>query len=101
QISFRSIKGILASLWMSLNILVAISMPSYYFFPALLGYTLWGLSRAVIHGLLERLPEKDPLLEILGNESEEVRTVDYGEFTAMRSQEESIHHQPTKRERER
>jgi CDP-diacylglycerol--serine O-phosphatidyltransferase len=101
KISFRSTKGVMASLWISLNILVAISIPSYYFFPALLGYTLWGLSRAVIHGLLERLPEKDPLLEILGNETEEIRTVDYEEFTSMDPSEASINHQPKKKEQER
>jgi hypothetical protein len=55
----------------------------------------------VIHGLLERLPEKDPLLEILGNETEEIRTVDYEEFTSMDPSEASINHQPKKKEQER
>jgi CDP-diacylglycerol--serine O-phosphatidyltransferase len=98
QISFRSRRGILATLWILTNILVAISMPSHYFFPALLGYTLWGLSRAVIDGLLERLPERDPLLEIFENEPEETRIVDYRELASMRSPEKSKHHQPKQME---
>ncbi|SVC59462.1 uncharacterized protein METZ01_LOCUS312316, partial [marine metagenome] len=61
QISFQSTRGILKSGWIVINIIVAILIPSYYFFPALIGYTIWGLGKAVIQGLLERLPERDPL----------------------------------------
>ena len=101
KISIRSTKGILASLWIILNITVAISIPSYYFFPALLAYTLWGLTKAVILGLVERLPEKDPLLEIVENEDEETRAVEYGEFASMKTQQTSIHRQPRKMENQR
>ena len=98
KISLRSTSGVFTSLWIIVNIAVAISIPSYYFFPALLAYTLWGLSKSVILGLLERLPEKDPLLEIVESEDEETRAVEYGGFASMETQQTSTHHQPRKME---
>ena len=101
QISFQSTRGILKSGWIVINIIVAILIPSYYFFPALIGYTIWGLGKAVIQGLLERLPERDPLLEIIDNGAGETRTVDYRELTPTESQVKSTHHQPRKMENQR
>jgi len=46
-----------------------------------LAYTAWGLVGSVIHGLLERLPERDPLAHSFDDAEAEVRPVDYGELT--------------------
>ena len=46
-----------------------------------LGYTAWGLAGSVIHGLLERLPERDPLAHSFDDAEGDVRPVDYGELT--------------------
>ena len=81
KLSFRSGKGILFSLWLFANVLVAIMFPAYYFFPMFLGYTAWGLASSVIHGLLERLPETDPLAHSFDDADGEIRPVDYGELT--------------------
>ena len=80
RLSFKSGKGILFSLWLFANVLVAIMFPAYYFFPMFLAYTAWGLARSVIHGLLERLPDRDPLEDSFEDEGTEVRPVDYGEL---------------------
>ena len=80
KLSFRSTKGVLVSLWLFGNVLAAIMFPAYYFFPMLLGYTAWGLAGSVIHGLLERLPDRDPLEDSFDEGSTEVRPVDYGEL---------------------
>jgi CDP-diacylglycerol--serine O-phosphatidyltransferase len=80
RLSFRSTKGILVSLWLFGNILVAVMFPAYYFFPMFLGYTAWGLVGSVIHGLLERLPDRDPLEDSFDDGDVEVRPVDYGEL---------------------
>ncbi len=54
--------------------------PAHYFFPMLLGYTAWGLFGSVIHGLLERLPDRDPLEDSFDDATAEVRSVDYGDL---------------------
>ena len=81
KLSFRSGKGILFSLWLFANVIVAIRFPAYYFFPMFLGYTAWGLAGSVIHGLLERLPDRDPLEHGFDDGEAEVRPVDYRELT--------------------
>ena len=81
KLNFRTAKGILFSLWVFANVLVAVRFPAYYFFPMFLGYTAWGLVGSVIHGLLERLPERDPLAHSFDDGGEEVRPVDYGDLT--------------------
>ncbi len=78
RLSFKTPKGILVSLWLFGNLLAAIMVPAYYFFPMLLGYTAWGLFGSVIHGLLERLPDRDPLEDSFDDGGAEVRSVDYG-----------------------
>jgi len=80
KLSFRSTKGVLVSLWLIGNVLAAIMVPAYYFFPMLLGYTAWGLVGSVIHGLLERLPDRDPLEDSFEGMDAEVRPVDYGDL---------------------
>ncbi len=81
KLSFKSAKGILVSLWLFGNVVVAIMIPAYYFFPMLLGYTAWGLFGSVIHGLLERLPDRDPLEDSDDDDADaEVRPVDYGDL---------------------
>jgi len=57
--------------------------PAYGFFPFLIGYTLWGLLRSVFLGLLERLPERDPLLDApeASDGAVEPRDLDYHELT--------------------
>ncbi len=80
RLSFKSRKGVLFSLWLFGNVLVAIMFPAYYFFPMFLAYTAWGLASSVIHGLLERLPERDPLEDSFDDGDAEVRPVDYGEL---------------------
>ncbi len=80
RLNFKTGRGILFSVWLFANILVAIMVPAYYFFPMFLGYTVWGLTRSVIHGLLERLPDRDPLEDSFDDGEAEVRPVDYGEL---------------------
>ncbi len=80
RLSFKTPKGILVSLWLFGNLLAAIMVPAYYFFPMLIGYTAWGLFGSVIHGLLERLPDRDPLEDSFDDGGAEVRPVDYGDL---------------------
>jgi hypothetical protein len=40
-----------------------VTWPSYFVFPFLLGFILFGVARAALHGLLERRPEREPLTD--------------------------------------
>ena len=80
KLSFKSPKGVLVSVWLFANVIAAIMVPAYFFFPMLLGYTAWGLFGSVIHGLLERLPDRDPLEDSFDDAGVEMRSVDYGEL---------------------
>jgi CDP-diacylglycerol--serine O-phosphatidyltransferase len=80
RLNFRTGRGILFAVWLFANIIVAVRFPAYYFFPMFLGYTVWGLARSVIHGLLERLPDRDPLDDTFEDGEIEVRPVDYADL---------------------
>lgn len=58
----------------------AVALPRYYWFPALWLYTVWGLVKSVILGFLDRLPDKDPLLDEPEDDESgtEPRSLDYG-----------------------
>jgi hypothetical protein len=39
-------------------IVLAITVPSYFFFPALLGYVAYGVGKALVLGFFERMPDR-------------------------------------------
>jgi len=87
RISFRNLRSGVGSVALLGCAVAAITVPEYFLFPFLVLYTLWGVSRAVTLGLLERLPEQDPLLDVAEDEDEagaEVRSLDYGEIAPGR-----------------
>jgi CDP-diacylglycerol--serine O-phosphatidyltransferase len=88
RIGFRTRKGLFNTAVVLGGLLLAISVPRYYFFPVLIAYTAWGLLKTMLLGLLERLPEKDPLLDEEEEEEDdsgaEVRNVDYRDVAPAR-----------------
>ena len=88
RISFRTRRGIFNLAWMLTGVTLAITVPRYYFFTALVLYTSWGLGKSLILGLLDRLPERDPLLddeeEEVDDAGAEVRDVDYRDVAPVR-----------------
>jgi hypothetical protein len=89
RISIRGGRAALTWLFLSACGVAAITVPEYFIFPFLGTYTLWGVTRGMVLGLLERLPDRDPLMDD-GEEDEEdeggaeVRSVDYGEIAPTR-----------------
>ena len=83
RIDLRSRRGVLRTSSVAALIVVLLLFPAYAFFPVLVGYTLWGLLRSVFLGLLERLPERDPLLDAPETQDADVepRDLDYHELT--------------------
>jgi CDP-diacylglycerol--serine O-phosphatidyltransferase len=58
-VGLRSIRGILGTLLVIGTLFGSIFLPKEFFFPALMGYVLFGIARTVLLGLLERLPSRD------------------------------------------
>jgi CDP-diacylglycerol--serine O-phosphatidyltransferase len=88
RIGFKSARGLLMTAVMIGCLFTAVAMPSYFFFPFLVAYTSAGLLRSVGLGLLDRLPDRDPLLDEDDDDKDEadaeVRTLDYGEVAPTR-----------------
>lgn len=82
-IDLKSRAGISRTAVMAGGLALAIAFPAYWFFPAVAAYALWGLLRSVFLGLLDRLPERDPLMDTPDEMDSEVepREVDYHELT--------------------
>jgi len=85
RVGFRTPRAIGTTTFMGFGVIAALTIPRYWFFPFLVGYTTWGLLKAFGLGLLDRLPERDPLMDDGSDPDEgraEVRTLDYGGLTA-------------------
>lgn len=81
RVDVRSFRGILTSVFLGACALAALTVPEYFIFPFLVLYTAQGVVRSFILGLLERLPEQDPLLDAEEDDGmAEVRELDYGEI---------------------
>lgn len=95
RIGWRTARGLLNSAFLLACLAAAIWAPSYFFFPFLATYTLYGLLRSAGAGLLDRLPERDPLLDQDEEEADEadaeVRALDYGEVAPTRLRRETAH----------
>lgn len=59
------------------SLIAAFTVPEYFFFAVAITYITYGLVRTVILGFLDRLPDRDPLIDEDGDEGE-VRELDYG-----------------------
>ncbi|NNF37895.1 MAG: hypothetical protein HKN71_04460, partial [Gemmatimonadetes bacterium] len=82
RLGLRTTKGRLITAWIGTLLVLAITVPRYYFFSALFVYIVWGLVKTVSLGLLDRLPDRDPLLDEPDDDddydhSRDTRTLDY------------------------
>ncbi len=88
RISFRTPAGIFDSVLLIGAAIGALTVPAYFLFPFLLTYTLWGVVAGTLRGLVERLPDRDPLFDEEEDEEDEEdgepRTLDYGELASRR-----------------
>ena len=81
RVDIRSLRGILTSIFLGVSAVAALTVPEYFIFPFLVLYTTQGVIRSFILGLLERLPDQDPLLDSDEDDGQaEVRELDYGEI---------------------
>ena len=82
-LDLKSRAGVSRTVLMAGGLGLAVAFPAYWFFPAFAAYALWGLLRSVFLGLLDRLPERDPLMDTPDEMESDVepRDVDYHELT--------------------
>ncbi|TVR51467.1 MAG: CDP-diacylglycerol--serine O-phosphatidyltransferase [Gemmatimonadales bacterium] len=81
RVDIRSLRGILMSIFLGVSAVAALTVPEYFIFPFLVLYTAQGVIRSFVLGLLERLPDQDPLLDVEEDDGQaEVRELDYGEI---------------------
>ena len=93
RIGFRTARGLFTTAVMAACLFAVLTAPSSFFFPLLVIYMTAGLIRSVGLGLLERLPERDPLLdeEDKDEADAELRTLDYGDVAPTRPRRDSPH----------
>ena len=85
RLGFKATRNTIGTIWVVGGLALALIVPRYYFFPATILYTAWGLLHSVILGLWDRLPERDPLLDLEEDDAgEEVRELDYGDLAPGR-----------------
>lgn len=72
--------GRLAIVLVIAAIVAAFTVPAYFFFPMAATYIAYGLLRTVILGFLDRMPDRDPLVNDEENDEGEVRELDYDEI---------------------
>jgi hypothetical protein len=86
KFGFRTWKGLLTLAAFVGTVIAAFTIPSLFFFPALLTYVAYGMAKAIVLGFFERLPDRDLLLD--SEESDEadaeIRDIDYNELAPPR-----------------
>lgn len=100
-LDFSTRRGIIRTTLLLGCLVLAVTVPYYWSFPAIVGYALWGLLRSVFIGLLQRLPERDPLLDEEPDDPDsdvEPRDVDYQELTHEPGLDESDLDEPATRD---
>ena len=80
RLTYRTWGGRFALLMAIASIISAFTVPEYFFFPFALFYITWGLTRTVVLGFLERLPERDPMLDEEEDDEGEVREMEYDQL---------------------
>jgi CDP-diacylglycerol--serine O-phosphatidyltransferase len=86
KFGFRNLKGILTLVWFVVVVVASFTIPSLFWFPALLVYVVYGPLKAIILGFFERLPDRDLLVddEQPDEADAEVRDIDYNELSPPR-----------------
>jgi CDP-diacylglycerol---serine O-phosphatidyltransferase len=86
RVSFTTRQGTFMTIFLGVSAILAIYTPERFIFPFLVIYTLKGVIQSFVLGLLDRLPEQDPLLDVAEDDEahEAPRSVDYGEIAPQR-----------------
>jgi len=78
----RSAKGLLTLAMLIGTLIATFTIPALFFFPAAITYITWGIVKALVMGFIDRLPDRDPLLDEYDDADEagaELRVIEYAE----------------------
>jgi CDP-diacylglycerol---serine O-phosphatidyltransferase len=78
KFGLRSTRGVVMIVIALISIFFAFYAPAHFFFPMMIVYITYGLVKTAILGFLDRLPDRDPLID--EDEEMEAREVDYEEI---------------------
>lgn len=83
KFGYRSAKGLLTLAALLGSVVAAFTIPSIFFFPAAILYILYGVVKAVVLGMLDRLPDRDPMddYDDADEAGAELREIDYEEMS--------------------
>jgi CDP-diacylglycerol---serine O-phosphatidyltransferase len=82
RFDLRTMRGRVTLVVAVLSTFLAFTVPSLFFFPAAILYITFGLFRSVLLGFAERLPDRDPLIDV--DETEDsTRELDYDSIEPM------------------
>jgi CDP-diacylglycerol--serine O-phosphatidyltransferase len=85
KVGFRTAKGIGNGVFLLANIVLAVTIPSLFFFPMSIAYVAYGILKSLGLGFFERLPDRDPLLDEDPDEAgAELRDISYQELSPPR-----------------
>jgi CDP-diacylglycerol---serine O-phosphatidyltransferase len=86
RVGVRTRKARFMTVFLAVSAVAAIAVPEYFIFPFLVVYTLQGVGRTFVMGLLERLPDSDPLLDLADEDDAgaEHRSLDYSDLAPDR-----------------
>ena len=81
KFGLRSARGLATLALMLLSIVAAFTIPALFFFPMAVLYITYGIVKALVLGLIDRMPEHDPMDdEEYGDEAgAELREIEYAE----------------------
>ena len=81
KFGLRTVRGLTTLALMLGSIVAAFTIPAMFFFPMCVLYITYGIAKSLVLGLIDRLPEGDPLLdEEFGDEAgAELREIEYAE----------------------
>lgn len=85
KFGFRTLRGVINGLFILTVLVLGITVPSIFFFPALLMYVAYGIGKALVLGFFERMPDRDLMHddedEVPDEAGAELRDIDYRELS--------------------
>jgi CDP-diacylglycerol--serine O-phosphatidyltransferase len=86
KFGFRSVRGVVTFLLMIAAVVGVVTVPALIAFPLFFTYVAFGVGRTLVLGYLEKLPDRDPMLDVEGGDEAgaELREIDYAQLTPRR-----------------
>lgn len=83
KFGFRSVRGVVTFILMIAAVVALVTVPALVVFPVMVAYITYGVVRSFVLGYLDKLPDRDPMLDSEGGDEAgaELREIDYDELS--------------------